>query len=69
MCECFARMFVCHVHAVPVEARRGHQTYWDWSSRALRATMCVLEIEPSTLKLPSHLSSPLALLKVLVFYP
>lgn len=40
-----AFMPVCHVFAVPTEARRRCQIHWHWSYRWLRATTWVLEIE------------------------
>lgn len=45
MCECFCLdcRYVCHVHAVPKEARRGHSITWSWSYRRL---YWVLRTEP-----------------------
>lgn len=31
-------MYVYHVYAVPVEAKRGHQTTWNWSYSLLWGT-------------------------------
>lgn len=31
--EWLAYMYIYHVHAVPSETRRGHQSPWNWNYR------------------------------------
>ena len=39
-------MSVYHVHAMPAEARRGDDTFWDCSYKQLLTAMWVLGIKP-----------------------
>ena len=50
VCECFAYMYVCALHAclVLAGARRRHWTPWSWSHRRLGATMWVMGIKVRT---------------------
>ena len=35
-------MYVCHMHAIPMEARRGHWSSWNQRNRWLLTVMWVL---------------------------
>lgn len=43
-----AYMYVCYLHAVPEEARRGSQIPWDLSYGRLGVTVWMLGIEPQS---------------------
>lgn len=49
-----------HVHAAPLEVRKGHWIPWDWRYRGLQVTMWVLWTE-STASALSHGAISLAL--------
>lgn len=52
LCGYFAYMFICvpRTLTVPSEARRGHQTLWNWRYRCLCAVLGELELNPGSLK-------------------
>lgn len=50
-------MYVYHVRAVPVEARRGCQISWNWSHRQWWATVCVETVREYRLMQASGMGS------------
>lgn len=46
VCGCFACMYVHHVCAVPMEAKRGHLIHWNWRYTWFEAPCNVLGTEP-----------------------
>lgn len=52
VCTCLPACMSVHHLCVwdPLETRRGHQIFWNWSYRYLWATLWVLGVEPGSLE-------------------